>query len=119
MINNKRIEKFLSKCDPHDIRYLELCLGFARQARELIEEFGLTQIQFCQYMEIPYEAYDSFVGGYYKYDVHGMANIHSAWHKEKKKRAEIEFDKRFPHITKEEYKYSQKSGQNIDEPING
>ena len=76
----KEIRKFLSALDDSDYHYVKIQMSMARDARNLINEFKLTEEQFCALMKFNgIKNYQSFLNGGYNYTIRDMANLHCAY----------------------------------------
>ena len=74
------IRKFLSTLSPADIRYLEIQLAMARDARKMIEEFKLSKERFCELLQISSKKeYELYLNGGFNYDLRKMALFQSVW----------------------------------------
>jgi hypothetical protein len=76
----KEIRKFLGDLSDEDYHYTKVQLSMARDARNLITEFSLTEERFCTLLKINgKKAYKSFLNGGYNYTIRDMANMHCAY----------------------------------------
>lgn len=90
-----KIRDFFRGCNEREIEYTKLVLAFVEDARRLITQFKLTPMEFCHYMNLDYEEYEAYLGGWFSYDIESMACLNAAFLKEKAKLAAEEYKKNF------------------------
>ena len=99
-MKSKEIRAFLSDLSNEDYHYLKIQLSLAKDSRNLVLEFKLSEERFCELLKIEKTEYQAFLNGGFDYDIMKMALLHTAWVKLRGEQATKEADDTLTGIVK-------------------
>ncbi len=74
-INTKKVLSFLGGINMAELRFCELQMSMAKDARNLVGEFNISKVDFSNRMDIPIRKYESFLKGAYPFSLEDMAKM--------------------------------------------
>jgi transcriptional regulator with XRE-family HTH domain len=78
-LNSSKVRKMLATMNEGEFRYAEIQMSMASDAKRLIDEYLLTQKQFCELLKIKPRQYASYLNGSFNYSLREMALLQCAY----------------------------------------
>lgn len=76
-VTTNQIIKFLAKVESYQTRFIEIQLQLASNAKMIVNEYNVGEVEFCNKLKISIKDYDNFIKGGYNYTIEHMSILQS------------------------------------------